>query len=507
MLNRGKAAIIAILLILNLLVFVFFEPLQNNIPHLNSHKNENSLRPSLVQSKSYGCSAFPLDQELLNLTGDARIYLPSQKPVSLLPDQEFCFRVVVTVENPDPRVWYTPLYPGTPWDSLWVRFVEKNHNITVSVDMKLLELTGAYLKDRVHIYEGSVKLVDPGKYEILPLLEYRRAEWNFEWNDIVAYNPKQIVVPDGFYLSVQEEDAFNPFNYKTHLMRPFCKNGDHPGRWLDASLFTSAQLAQLPTPENHNKIWAPYSCRYRQYSYQEFEQCLIDKHPTIHWYGDSNTRRALKKISTHGEWCSTEADQNGRVCICEDNVETFTTFDSEARIVHLNVSSSSSLIYHYKWDGLTGRNNPAWRSIVEQSYVDTIPKANVVIISLVNWDAAFSPFLEFAKSLNDLIQRLQQLYTNNGIPVIVRTGQHFCCRVDTSTTSRRFSRLRVDLYEKYATAELVRHLNARVWDVYQLGAAKDPAMQLDSLDCPSNHARSEVVEIENQILFNMLCNA
>ncbi|ORX96618.1 hypothetical protein K493DRAFT_370801 [Basidiobolus meristosporus CBS 931.73] len=503
MMNRGKLIIVAALLILNLLLFVFIEPIQN-IAYLRSGKPRKEQRLPPVQAPSYGCSMFPLNTELLNATGDAQIHVPSAGSVTLKPYERFCIRVVVPVENPDHRVWYSPLYPGTPWDSLWVRLVETRQKITIPLDMKLLELPGAYLKDRVHIYEGDVELVDPGEYEILPLLEYRRAEWNFEWNDIVPYAPREVAAPKNFRLSLRDDDSFNPYHHGRHFNLPYCEGGDHPGRWLDASLFTPEELAQLPTPENHNKVWVPYKCRYRRYTYQEFEQCISKKYPTIHWYGDSNTRRALKKITTQGEWCSRAEDQTGRACICEDNVETFSRFDQWARVQHINVSSS--LIYHYKWDGLTGRNNPPWRDVLEDSYLAPIPRANIVIISLVNWDAAFSPFLEFAKSLNDLIQRLQAQYTSKGVPVIVRTGQHFCCRVDTTTTSRRFSRLRVELYEKYATAELVRHLNARVWDVYQLGAGKDPVMQLDSLDCPSNHARSEVVEIENQILFNMLCN-
>ncbi|KAL1916727.1 uncharacterized protein VTP21DRAFT_5431 [Calcarisporiella thermophila] len=343
--------------------------------------------------------------------------------------------------------------------------------------------------------------------------------------------------------------------YKDHFSLPLCTSADVPGRWLPASLFKDDPKFAPAALDDSDRFWAPYTCRYRKYTYEQFNQCLSKKYPLIHWFGDSNSRRALKKMITYGEWCSDKAEiaanfDKQRACHCEDYQETdwnYTTFNPMLRankilLPHnLQDGSPTSEIWHYKWDGLTQLNDPKWDqlfidypdvSVVKQHVPNvhiepqydpdltsadskqklgkrwylTLAPPQLLIVSLGNWDAAFLPYETFRFELDRLVAFIKQRYLPYGVKIIYRTSQYFCCRVDMTDWQRKFSTLRVDAYDTLARETLEREVNAMVWNVYRMGEQLPLERKQASFDCPSNHVGSDVVEVENQVLMNLLCN-
>ncbi|KAL1923795.1 uncharacterized protein VTP21DRAFT_8775 [Calcarisporiella thermophila] len=547
----------------------------------------------------------------------ARVYAAKEGPVTLKSGQPFCVRVVLPpLEegawelNDTNRELYTPL-PGYGWDSLLMAAVDfSKENLTVALKPKqwhghtvlhrlvrekealhnpsLADAARADGVERlpheavkrggIHVYEAEVRLLDPGTYQIFTRWEYRDGRWNYDTAPLVPYIPVELPSPDGLRLRVVDEDEkpkerkddvelegeltlegmhAKEVSYTNHFDLPLCtSHGDHPGRWLHISQFnTSDPKVQPSAVDSAGFFWAPYTCRYRKVTYQEFSQCLAQKYPRVHWFGDSNSRRSLKKIVTKGEWCKDgggDDEQRARECACEDYTQAdwdYSLFNPGERINNLTIvgdehNTTRSLVEYYKWDGLSNFNDPAWEEIFNEfpnvaELKKQIPDLKVVpefdpespsgskqgrahhakrwflsaqppslvIISLGNWDAAFLPYNEFVDRFNRLVAFLRQRYQPYGVPIVYRSSQYFCCRADNTAWQRRFSTLRLDAYDRLMRDTLKSELGAQIWNVFEMGEEMPMERKMANADCPSNHAPVDVVEAENQVLFNMLCNA
>ncbi|KAJ1764366.1 hypothetical protein LPJ69_001886, partial [Coemansia sp. RSA 1752] len=232
-------------------------------------------------------------------------------------------------------------------------------------------------------------------------------------------------------------------------------------------------------------MWLSYNCRLCRYSYQEFAQCLQQKHSLVHWFGDS-PRRALKKITTLGKWCSRSDEVDTQLCICNDNVKGFGSYSKQTLVIPLDidpvtgdtlpldsqqlgtVATNSSHIILLKWGGLTTLNNPPWESTFSLSFTQ-MGTPSVTIFALVNWDVAFSTWLLFIQQVEMLIEHVAQTYLTS-TNIIIRTGQYFCCTYDINPQlKRKYFRLRNQYFSQY----LVDEFNAQfgdeqrisIWDV------------------------------------------
>jgi hypothetical protein len=575
------------------------------------------------QQLSYSTLMHLIDAELgpdhssdpsINPVPSHYLILPPFKPnqtVTIEQGQSYCIRLVIYPPKLNPLIMHTfkPI-DGSPWDSIMMTLVRQSeYNTTFPVQLHLWnghsviyeanrnvfgsssaqDVPSHELVDRknVHIYEAEVKLHDEGDYSLETRLEYTHAMWNFERQPAVPYQPELINAPLGWNLTVLGHQ-------KDHFDLPLCTRPDHPGRWLNIKDFPPHRQNMLSSnaADFNGNFWAPYECQYRYISYQDFNQCLAKKYPLIHWFGDSNSRRSIKKIITDGEWCNDyQAIQSNsttkRACHCEDYEEPTwnnTLFDTHARAGRImktafnnasvewgkDETKTESEIWFYKWDGLTDLNEPSWEELfkdypepvditthvpgveVDETWIEqygeaipvfrrlppplgrypvhgagghkakksrrdvvslhkrwylTLAPPQLIIVNLGNWDVSRMPYYEFQAAIQKMINYIKQRYIPYKTAVLYRSPQYFCCRVDTSERQRKFSTLRMEAYDRYAREMLVKHVGAKVWDVYALGEARSWDDKQSTADCPSNHAPSDIVSLENQILMNSLCNA
>ncbi|KAJ2715714.1 hypothetical protein H4R19_001051 [Coemansia spiralis] len=478
------------------------------------------------------CSQLPVPDTYWQLlsTADDRAFVEIPSTATIGPGGSVCVRVVVPPRpsgHDESMVHMPPA--GAPWDSILLDMVGARTGISVPVALRAVAHVDNYHRSTTHIYEADVLLRDADTYHPDGYIEFRDAVWNAEGNNTVPlFAPEALVIPESLNVTVADPHGTSPYSLQRHLDLPLCTRMDAEGRWVrNADLpFSNAEV--LPS-DHHGLVWLPYHCRLQRYTHEAFAQCLTQKHRLVHWFGDSNTRRALKKITTLGQWCSDPHDRATSECRCEDYNQPDTRFSEHAReaIIDMDpvvggvgrvpewlapadpVPANGSRIVVFKTEGLTYLNRPAWHRRFDVGIIEWFGVPNTVVVSLVNWDAAFMTMNTFAIELDKFLARLQAAYPPT-VDIIIRTGQHYCCRADTSRLGRKFSRLRVALMNDYvaqrARARLGPHRSIRVWDVAMVTERRPYIARAESRKCSSNHARSEIVDVENQVLFNGLCN-
>ncbi|KAJ1724304.1 hypothetical protein LPJ61_005750, partial [Coemansia biformis] len=255
----------------------------------------------------------------------AFVHIPNSDPIQI--GQTVCVRVVVPAAPERNSITFTPLV-GMPWDSVLLDMVGATTNISVPVDLKPIADFRNTLRDSTHVYEADVLLRDVDVYTPRGFIEFREAKWNPESGlQPMPYEPEAIFIGESLGVSVEDVDATSPYSLKRHLDLPLCTEPDAEGRWMSADALPF-DVSELPPPDNHNMVWLPYSCRLRHISYTDAVQCMAARYPLMHWYGDSNIRRSLKKLVTLGQWCTSEEDLQTRSCLCEDYHESnFTRFN------------------------------------------------------------------------------------------------------------------------------------------------------------------------------------
>ncbi|KAJ1718514.1 hypothetical protein LPJ61_006587, partial [Coemansia biformis] len=217
------------------------------------------------------------------------------------------------------------------------------------------------------------------------------------------------------------------------------------------------------------------------------------------------------------------------LCRCSDNAEAFGNINLNAPIVSIDLkdpggalpagqqnalgSDKPPQITLFRWGGLTTRNDPAWANVFTENggIKSKWGSPSAAIVGLINWDVAFSTRSFFITEVEKLVEHIATSYSDT-TDIILRTGQYFCCSFDTNTAYRRkFSRLRVQYFNQYLVDIFRRRLGKQrrifVWDV-ALPFERRPFQSRDeeSKSCSPNHARAEIIELENQLLFNAMCN-
>ncbi|KAI8974393.1 hypothetical protein BDB01DRAFT_806402 [Pilobolus umbonatus] len=519
-------------------------------------------------------------------------FLPSMDP-ELRKGQNVCLRVVVPFMDQGKDDFFKLMYKPFPqysanmtspwWDTMMVSFLntetQSSQPVTMEpwlghhvlrdavrtrtqVDSQLPEWVKLrsdiyYERERMHVYEADIRIIENGTYEIKALLEFVEGRYNFEYGPVTPYNPVQLpVYPATVSINKTRADKL----LTEHLSLPLCKRADMPGRWLPWPTKTKHKQSEVVLNKEH-KYWAPYTCRYRPISYEQFNRCLSQKYPRgLDMYGDSHTRRSLKKIISHGHWCQHwedhltrppvndeekpvidthlvakrydrpedyvhTVDEQTHSCYCEDYNEpewNRAWFDSYMRhsditlnnnitqiqkIGHTEwdispITNDSVPISAYKWDGLTYLNNPGWDQAIEGN---TQP-VDVAIFSLGNWDAAFLELDPYLSDVNTLIRQIKDHYDLTKTKIIYRTAQYYCCRVDLSSRARQISGPKNDAFDFIVREKFVSELNAIVWDTRVISESRTWEEKIEIVNCPSNHVAADLVEIENQVMMNSLCN-
>ncbi|CAO3660439.1 hypothetical protein CU097_011064 [Rhizopus azygosporus] len=550
------------------------------------------------------------------------VLLPFSNQSSLHQGDQLCIRLIVPyrpIDAEDPhRFLYKP-YPRNNqdltypwWDTamVWLQDLKTNASLPIQMqpwsghrllrtmarmlnhvstnlpEWARLREDELYERMRMRIYEAQITLPQEGEYKLFALLEFLEGRYNFEYGPVTPYAPIELPVLPTQKLLIGDRNNDDPEKLAEklldeHLQLTLCTGSDHPGRWLPWP--KSRKQVQVLGLTRHGKYWAPYSCRYRHITYEQFNRCVAHKYSRgMDMYGDSNIRRSLKKFISHGHWCKnwenhiTESivpddllpninktlthsldkrqatlptqtmnqsevgysspqeykyfiPEQTRSCYCEDYTEPFwqpVWFDAGGRRVNVDmnntIAQSKGLghtewddpeirkrnprdafkISSYKWDGLTYLNNPPWQTAVDGNTVAT----DVAVFSLGNWDAAFLELEPYLRDVDRLILQIKTHYDLSKTRIVYRTPQFYCCRVDHSSRDRQVSGPRVDVFDAEVRHKFVSELNATVWDTRILGESKTWEEKLESIDCPSNHVAADIVDIENQIFMNGLCN-
>ncbi|KAJ2356881.1 hypothetical protein GGF43_001798 [Coemansia sp. RSA 2618] len=431
-----------------------------------------------------------------------------------------CVRVVVPAQKKGVHMAYTP-FPNTPWDSVLLDMVGQRTGVSVPVRLQpVMDIRNTF-REESHVYEADVRLRDVDEYRAEGYIEFRDARWNCEDAlEPADYVPEPLHIPHTLRVEVADPRNASPYRLERHMELPPCTEPDVEGRWIAADALPF-DAGQIPPPDNHGRVWLPYTCRLRRITYGEFSRCVQARYPLMHWFGDSNLRRVLKKLATRGEWCATSAEQQTRPCICEDYKEDFARFnathrelvidfdgrggrmrtDENADFVHLP-GGETTRIYFHKWEGLSKKNKPAWHASFKDSVSSRFGLPAVAMVSLTNWDAAFDTRAQYSVELERLLGIVAREYPAS-TELVIRTGQYFCCRSDFDPPdTRSFSRLRNAYFDQYTVAAFQERFGhshkIHVWDVASLAEHRPWAYRNESTDCNANHARSELVEIENQ---------
>ncbi|KAI8344375.1 hypothetical protein BC941DRAFT_447348 [Chlamydoabsidia padenii] len=418
----------------------------------------------------------------------------------------------------------------------------------------------------LHIYQVNAVFFDPGDYVLDAKLEFQDAYWNTDLGPVQPYHPVSLPIEPGAQVAVSTTTRRTDVDQLVldHLDLPLCKagKGDYPGRWLPWPFGDKVDASRMVTGlDKHGKFWAPFECRYRPLSHNQFHRCLAKRFPGgLNVYGDSNMRRSIKSFLSHGQWCKGYEQYRGnnnnnnnsvvtgmfdspriwkylgdpnqiRACQCEDFREPTWNpawFNATARrwdTVFGNTEEETRNMGHdtewdhdndnqqgekdgipvssYKWDGLTFMNDQGWEATFTNS-TDQLPSdADLVVVSLVNWDIAYMQFDEFQQALQSLVNYLK---TQQG-RLIYRTPQYYCCRVDQTNRHRKSNTARMKLFDQAARQLFQSEFDdLMVWDVTILGEARTWDEKREGSTCGANHAQADVIHLENQILMNALCN-
>ncbi|KAJ1874903.1 hypothetical protein LPJ55_001117 [Coemansia sp. RSA 990] len=510
---------------------------------------------SSENTEQYSCAAQPFDDAIWGLSGANGTHpfaiLPAAQPgdrstLRVTAGQSVCIRVVVPpIRSPsvlarqekDIVELYQPL-PNEPtlWDSIILDAVGQKSGISIPIKLRPVQHISMVHRNALHVYEGELQAFDEDVFSITGSVEYREGSWNYEQPSLLPsiYSPEQIAVVRNVQVAVHvpRTSTFHPEN---HIHLPICQHADEPGRWVDASAMPPTAESQ-GIPVFNNKVWLPYRCRLRNYSYSDFLRCLEEYRPlspdstgkyTIHWFGDANTRRALKKISSLGQWCS-GIMANRPQCICDDSGESFGRFTGQntvrdtllelndedggwsvrenGQIKERGLFHSQAKIYFHRWEGLTQYNGGRWQDIFRPSAISQYPRANLVVVSLGNMDVSFTQFLEYSRQLNELVALLQAVYEDQHI--LLRMPQYFCCRAPSGNPTRRMQKDRNRLYGEYAQRLFELHFGQRLhmWDVGSIVETLPLDQRKQVAACAVNTVPSEIVDLENLQLINGLCN-
>ncbi|KAJ1833781.1 hypothetical protein LPJ63_002495 [Coemansia sp. RSA 2711] len=434
--------------------------------------------------------------------------------------------------------------------------------VTVSVNMRDVTRNSDYA--RSHVYEGAAQLFDPGLYALDARIEFRNGQWNADpglHTPDYKETPMRNTLPGNPLVPSQVHVLYDP-RHATYLGRhqnlPLCTDGAAPGRWIpERNLPPTWKTWQYMSPAEDGRVWLPYACRLRRISHAEFVFHMSRRWPSVHWYGDSNSRRTLRPFVMGGKWCY-EASSTARLdCLCNDAPKDL--FPSEWYPgmpvphwyrVHTNGVHSTEIhadlrrllqeptdprpildkdpsddgnfgpahvppgyrlrddyfdLYYRFTRGTLDIYGSHWERDITSAAVAPYQPASLVVVQLITWDAAFGSFARFKIDVERLANRLRTVYPR--AEFVYRSGPYWCCR-NSDDQAKKYSRLRFQSFDAHARNVFQRKLRARVWDVMSPPGQRPPESKRlsENMPCRSAHSRAEHIHLDNQVFMNMLVN-
>ncbi|KAI9105733.1 hypothetical protein DFS34DRAFT_27688 [Phlyctochytrium arcticum] len=418
----------------------------------------------------------------------------------------------------------TPLEDG-PWlpvDAFNVTAIGSQHGYEIPINVP--ERYTQYLvgDDEYRIYDLVLLLRDPDLYHLEVLLEYSDLKDLESLSQDAAYPSRAhlpiVVNNDGTPTMLTIQVQGKPISRSTYLGLPHCQHADHVGRWVNASLLAKSPIASSwaseedethddltgPLESYDGRVWVPYECRYRRWSYRTFrDKCLSRWYHETHWWGDHNIRRSLKTLTTAGAWCKVWYDESSSECQCDDGALHVPDFEVELKRQSTirNIAGAPNISLSFlSVDGFTAQE-PLWREWMHQQHWAETRLPSAVIVNLPVADLVSSTRTQFRDMLSQLADQLRETYAARGIPIILRTPQH-----SSHPTSRLRTKLLSQYFAKYLINKLGLLTQISVWDVYHLGETAIQEARNRIATCKLGSATRDLVDWENSILMNAMCN-
>lgn len=204
--------------------------------------------------------------------------------------------------------------------------------------------------------------------------------------------------------------------------------------------------------------------------------------------------RNLKAFNFNtGSWCD---NQDENKCICNDDDENTILYpwihDHYTPITLDNAWGLNARIYY---NSIASTTLDATQLTHRISEFTKNVSADIVILGLGNDDIQalrISPNHFYTQLTNTLSQLRQRIYPTQ--PIIVRTPQYFCCGVIPTTS---WNAGRSATFAQIVRDAVKQHANMYLWDVHRLGTNENT--------CSSTYTKRNVVNMENLILWNLLC--
>ncbi len=127
------------------------------------------------------------------------------------------------------------------------------------------------------------------------------------------------------------------------------------------------------------------------------------------------------------------------------------------------------------------------------------------------WDYIWQPYVHFAAELRVFFRAVLASYPDDETLLVVRTVNAACCADARNAEQQNYATGgRVALFNAEilrAASEELPPVRTRVWDVFALGDARDPATAARlRTECGPPHEHAPDVMIEDELLLNGLCH-
>ncbi|KAI8139582.1 hypothetical protein BJV82DRAFT_672553 [Fennellomyces sp. T-0311] len=409
--------------------------------------------------------------------------LYTSNDITITAGENIC---VVVVLGPIPAVSaIRPEIHFAPADSITIHAV--GDMIKVPITLEQHERQG-------NIYYSSVHFTHADVYVLKSTTQYRSYFW-----ETPIYHP------------------YRPFGYTSHNSLvvnevsgtiekpplPSCNGHISTGSWINKTEYQRLRPLDFydmfgDAQEDHaadDLLFVPDQCRMDYISTSQAIQCLEGK--TIHIWGDNNIKRNLKAFNTPS-WCG--SDSTDTRCICNDDFDddNWGTDDINAPLMITDTWHNDIRVDFNPIGSITLRD---LRETIRER-ASQLPRADLVMISVGNDDITLSRMtpIQFWHSFTDLMAFLvDEVYPEQTI--IVRTPQYFSGGTVYGTSwnsgrSRAFATV-----VRQAVKQLQRP-NILLWDIHRLGVEDNTCVGSGSA-----YTKRNVVNIENLLLWNLICSS
>jgi hypothetical protein len=295
---------------------------------------------------------------------------------------------------------------------------------------------------------------------------------------------------------------------------PPCGTSSLAGRWFGWSeSFTTVD--HQPFHVATAGRFVPSGCQLHDVSWPAFDECM-GKLGRVLLFGDSNSRRAMKVLSSRGDWCSQPGERALGYCACEDCGNVC----EERGVPRLFQGSGGRLVVPFgsRNGSVQLINSCGARSLdanVLRGALEEVEWLGGVIIASVGlWDSAVTDLTAFLEQVHSLMRALQQTLPA-GTALVFKTWPFFCCGTlslpNQTYGARRFSHTRgAAMARLYRSVMAAAFPTALWWDSHALSEAapRAPAAWRDNAAvCHSGHLDSYLVQEDVRVLRHLLCEA